>query len=259
MLTTIIGVVSDVHEDGLYTEPQPEVYSPLWQRDYPMPYAEVAIRTHGRPSALTTAVRGVMSSIDKDQAVYDFLAMHDRIATSLSSPRFNMLLMGVFAALALALAGFGIYSVTAYSVAQRTHEIGLRLALGGRSVDVLVLVVREGILWISIGIGIGIAGASALTRLLRSLLFKVGPYDPVTFLAVSAGLALLAGILHRNGPHQIPSADGRSRRTASINPIATFSLRFTNSLLHELSKHHFFRACAIIRSCHEDVAGRRTV
>ena len=192
--TTIIGVVSDVHDSGLNTEPQPEVYSPLWQRDYPMPYAEVAIRTAGDPAALTAAVRGVVASIEKDQAIYDFITMQDRVATSLSSPRFTTLLMGVFAVLALSLAAVGIYGVTAYSVAQRAHEIGVRVALGARPMDVLVLLVREGVEVISIGIGLGIAGALALTHLLRSLLFKISPYDPMTLVVMAAGLALVAAL-----------------------------------------------------------------
>jgi putative ABC transport system permease protein len=192
--TTIIGVVSDVHDGGLDAEVQPEVYVPLWQRNYPMIFAQVAIRTRGDPLALAASVRSTVGSIDKDQAIYDLETMKGRVATSLSSRRFNMLLLGVFAALALALAAVGVYGVMAYSAAQRTHEIGVRVALGARPVDVLVLVVREGVWLIAVGIGIGLVGALALTRLLRGLLFEVRPGDPVTLVAVSVGLAFVAAL-----------------------------------------------------------------
>ena len=192
--TTIIGVVSDVHDGGLDAQVLPEVYVPFWQVNYPMGFAQVAIRTLGDPLALAASVRSAVGSIDKDLALYDLETMNERIATSLSSRRFNTLLLEVFAALALALAAVGIYAVTTYSAAQRTHEIGIRVALGARPVDVLVLVVREEVWLIGLGIGVGLVVALALTRLLRSLLFEVSPVDPVTLVVVSAGLALVAAL-----------------------------------------------------------------
>jgi putative ABC transport system permease protein len=131
-------------------------------------------------------------AIDRDQSVYDLKTMDQTLAEMSSQRRFNMLLLGVFAALALTLAAVGIYGVMSYSVAQRTHEIGIRMALGARATDVLGMVVARGMVLATAGIGVGLIGAVVLTRLMSSLLYGISATDPLTFVVIPIVLAAVA-------------------------------------------------------------------
>jgi putative ABC transport system permease protein len=152
----------------------------------------VVIRTQGDPLQLVAAVRHEVQAMDPAQPIADVRTMEQLVANSVARPRFNTLLLGVFATVALVLAAVGIYGVMAYSVAQRTHEIGIRLALGARPGDVAKLVVGSGFVLAVGGVLLGLAGAFALTRLLASLLFATTPTDPATFVSVVGVLLAVA-------------------------------------------------------------------
>jgi putative ABC transport system permease protein len=151
-----------------------------------------AVRASGDPLSLSAAVRGAVWDIDKDLAISRLQTMEKVRAASVASQQFNLLLMGLFGCLALVLATTGLYGVTAYSVAQRTREIGIRLAMGAQTTDVLKLVMGQGIRLTVIGVAVGLAGAVASTRLMSSLLFGVTATDPVTFAIVSLLLTAVA-------------------------------------------------------------------
>ena len=190
---TIIGVVGDVKHSGLNQPTDPAVYTPFSQSDERWRrFMTLAIRARDVSPGLVEEVKKQIWSLDGQIPVGDVHAMDDLLAVSLAQQRFNMLLLGLFAALALILAAVGIYGAMAYSVNQRTHEIGIRTALGAQRHDVLRLVMRDGTKIALFGIASGIAGALALTRLMASLLFEVKPTDPATFAAVAILLALVA-------------------------------------------------------------------
>jgi len=192
---TIVGVVANAR-DWAEGEPTPKIYLPYSQAGEP--YMTVLVRTTGNPKLWASAVRARVASVDEDQPPHDLMTLDDLRAQSLTPRRVNMLLVGAFAALGLILASVGIYGVVSYSVSQRTHEIGVRMALGAERGDVLRVVVRQGLCSVLIGTGIGVAGALAVTRFLQSMLFSVKPTDPVTLVAVSlllVGVALLATYL----------------------------------------------------------------
>ena len=204
---TIVGVVGNLRQAGLASRAEPEIFVPYLQ----MPYAEMAVvvRTARDPLTLVGALRSQVNSIDRSPPIFDVATMDQLLAEQVASRRFNMLLLGLFAVLALVLAAVGIYGVMTYTVAQRTHEIGIRMALGAEQHDVLGLVLGQGLVLAALGVGIGLMGALALTRFLSSLLYGVKPTDPVTFIAVSfllAGAALAACY--------IPA-----RRAAKVNPM----------------------------------------
>lgn len=152
----------------------------------------LAIRTQGDPANLAAAVRKEVQAIDPDQPVAAVKTMDQWVDTSVAEPRYRTALLGLFAGLALVLASTGIYGAMSYSVAQRTHEIGVRMALGARRLDVLKMVVRQGMLLVVLGVGIGLAGALALTSVMSTLLFGVTAKDPLTFAAVATLLTLVA-------------------------------------------------------------------
>jgi putative ABC transport system permease protein len=154
----------------------------------------LVIRTQSDPTSLAAAVRREVQAIDPDQPVAAIKTMQQWMETSVAAPRYRTTLLGLFAVVALVLASTGIYGVMSYSVTQRTHEIGVRMALGARRLDVLKLVVRQGMGLVVIGVALGLVGAFALTRVMASLLFGVTAKDPVTFVAVAALLALIAFI-----------------------------------------------------------------
>ena len=186
----IIGVVGDVHESSLASAPEPLSYWP-----YPeLPYAvmTVVVRTATPPLSMVPAIRDALQQLDKNQPMAKISTMDQLISDSVARSRFTMLLLSIFAGLALTLACIGIYGVIAYSVAQRTHEIGIRLALGAQRRDVLKLILRQGLRLALIGVVIGVSAGLLLTRLITSLLYGTKPGDPLTFAAVSALLILVA-------------------------------------------------------------------
>jgi predicted permease len=184
----IIGVVGDVRGAGLNAEAKPEMFTPLrgfW-------YAFLALRTSEDPSRLASTVRDEIAGLDRGVPVYQVATMDQLLSASVATQRFNLFLLMLFAALAVGLAAIGIYGVLAFSVSRRTHEIGVRLALGARPRDVLRLIVGQGMQLVVAGIVLGIGAALALTRLMASLLYGISATDPATFLAVSLLLIIVA-------------------------------------------------------------------
>jgi predicted permease len=189
----VVGVVSDVRNNGLEQEPGSEIFVPYPQQ--PSFSMTFVLRTESKPEMLVGAVREAVESVDKNQPLSAAESMDKVIANSVAPRRFQMMLLGLFALLALVLAAVGVYGVINYSCSQRTHEFGIRMALGAERRDILKLVIRQGFRLALIGVGIGVVGGLALTRFIASLLYAVRPTDPVTFTAVSlllAGVAVLA-------------------------------------------------------------------
>jgi ABC-type antimicrobial peptide transport system, permease component len=186
-------VVADVRAIGLDSEPVPELYTPLTQR--PGREMSFVLRGAGDPSQWAKRIRSEISSVDPDQAIASLRTMDEVLSTSVARPRFNTLLLTLFAGMALILAMVGVYGVISYSVSHRTREIGIRMALGARRSEVMAMVVKEGLIYAATGLALGAAGALALTRVLAGLLYGISPTDPWTFALVSAllcGAALLA-------------------------------------------------------------------
>jgi putative ABC transport system permease protein len=186
----IVGVAANVRSQELSEEAEPEFYLSLLQD----PFAEMSlvIRATVEPASLSAAVRQAAAAVDKTQPVSKVETIERIVSEAVSQPRFNLFLLGLFGGLALLLSAAGIYGVTAYSVAQRTPELGIRLALGANRRDVLKLILGQGLRLISAGIVLGLATALALTRLMKTLLFGVSATDPATFAAVALLLALVA-------------------------------------------------------------------
>jgi predicted permease len=192
---SIIGVVGNIRQLGPASQTSPEVYLSYLQDPVDWPYRTLVVRTAGDPLKLVGLVQQAVWSVNKDQPIAHTRTMEQVRAESMAQPRVFTVVLGVFAALALVLASVGIYGVVSYSVAQRSHEVGVRKALGAENKDVLRLVLGEGMLHVAVGLGIGLAGALALTRLLSGFLYGVRPTDPVTYGAVAlvlTGAALLA-------------------------------------------------------------------
>ena len=190
---TIIGVVGDVKHSGLNQPVDPAVYAPFSQNDEAWrKWMTLVIRTRVPAAALVEDVKKQVWSLDSQIPVSGIQSMDDLLAVSVAQERFNMLLLGCFAALAVALAGVGIYGMVAYRVNQRTREIGVYMALGAQRRDVLRLVMKDGVKLGLLGIILGLAGAIALTRVMVSLLFEVKPSDPATLIAVALLLAAVA-------------------------------------------------------------------
>jgi putative ABC transport system permease protein len=186
---TVVGVVGDVHHQALNSQPNPEMY--LSHLQEPNGFLAVMMRVTGDPLSLAPAVREQVRALDKDQPL-TIATMDQVLSNSVAGQRFNALLLGLFGGLALVLAMVGVFGVINYSVSQRTHEIGIRLALGAQRRDVFRLVVGHGLVLALLGIGIGSGGAIALTRLLTSLLYGVSPTDVETFVIVSLLLTIVA-------------------------------------------------------------------
>jgi predicted permease len=186
----VVGVVGDTRHDGLSEDVQSEFYVPYLQD--PPESMQLAVRTVADPASLTSAVRGQITAIDPEQPIYHVATLEQTLSESVAPRRFNMTLLGIFAALALVLATVGVYGVMAFSVTQRTHEIGVRMALGAEPRDVLGLIVRQGVTLTLAGVMFGIGGAWALTRFLAGFLYAVRPTDPVIFLLVSAVLVAVS-------------------------------------------------------------------
>jgi putative ABC transport system permease protein len=207
LLREIVGVVADVRYSGLADDERSLVYVPHSQNSWGS--MTVVVRAAGDPAVLSDTLRREVARLDPDIAVAHLSTLTALAAQSIAAQRFGALLLALFAAAAALLAGIGVYGVMSYVVAQRTHELGVRLALGARPPDVFALVIGRGLLLAGIGAGLGLAGAIALSPLLRGLLFGVKPTDPVTLAVVPfvlAGVALLACA--------IPG-----RRAARIEPV----------------------------------------
>jgi hypothetical protein len=205
----IIGVAGDVRSLGLDTEPGPTAYvsTAVMARAI---QSRLVVRTRTEPATQTAAVRGVLRSIDANVPVIDIQTIEQLLYASLGSRRFNMFLLGSFAAVALLLASVGLFGVMAYLVSQRTHEIGIRLALGARPRDVFRLVIGRGMLLAAMGAAVGLVAAFGLARYLETLLFQIRPHDGLAFTAAPAlllGVALLACYLP-------------ARRATKVDPLA---------------------------------------
>jgi predicted permease len=187
---TIVGVVGDIKSDGFDTPSVPHIYVPLGQ--FAPVNAVVFLRSRGDAGNLGEAVRREVEKVNPNIPVHSVSSMDEIIARSMADRRFALELLAIFAAVALLLAAIGIYGVMAYSFSQRTHEIGIRIALGAQRLDIFRMAVGEGMQLVAIGLVVGLIGAAALTRFVRTMLFGVRPSDPVTFAATSAALAAVA-------------------------------------------------------------------
>jgi len=186
----IIGVVADIRSRALNTEPKPTYYLPQSQ----VPFTQLigVVKSSNDARSLTGSVTREVRALDAELPVFSVKSMDEYISSSIAAPRFNTTLLSIFAAVALVLTIIGLYGVMSYSVAQRTNEIGIRMALGAQSRDVLGLIVKEGLKMVLLGLVLGIGGALALTRLLETLLFGVKTRDPATFLAIAGLLSIVA-------------------------------------------------------------------
>ena len=189
----VVGVSADVRNKGLAQGAQAQLYIPFAQ--LPWTNMNLLVRTASSPASLTSAVRAQIYALDPDQPVTNIQTVDDLIGQSRAQPRFTLVLLGAFSATALALALMGIYGLLAYSVAERRQEMGIRLALGAHRADILLLVVRKGLVLAAAGVAIGLAAAFMLTHLMASMLFRVGAHDLATFVLaplVFLGVALVA-------------------------------------------------------------------
>jgi putative ABC transport system permease protein len=191
---TVVGVVGDVRQSGVTQLARAEVFVPVTQAIWTSltQTMSLAVRAEAEPGALISAVRNAVKEIDPAQPVFNVKTMEAVVADSVSDRRLNMLLLGIFATVALTLAVTGIYSVMSYTVSQSTREIGVRMALGARPMDVLKLVAGQGMSLTFAGVVLGVAGAFGLTRLMATLLYGVTATDPLTFAIVSALLVIVA-------------------------------------------------------------------
>jgi putative ABC transport system permease protein len=205
----IIGVVANVRSVELREEPNPELYFSAQQDLWPA--MSLVIRSTIEPSSLSASVRQAVNEVDRSVPVADVKTMDHVVSESITQPRFNLFLLGLFGAVAMVLSAAGIYGVTAYTVTQRTHELGIRIALGAQVGDVLKMILGQGMAVIGVGLVVGLAAAFALTRLLRTLLFGVGENDPLTFVAITAILVLVALIAC-----YIPA-----RRATKVDPLTS--------------------------------------
>jgi len=193
----IVGVVGHVKQNGLNQESREEIYrpwtqiTPKWKADFSRA-ADMIVKTSVDPITLVGAIKREIRAIDKDQPIAQVQTLDDKLSESVAPQRFTLLLLSIFALVALFLAAAGIYGVMSYAVLQRTHEIGVRMALGARQLDVLKLIVRQGMILVVIGVGAGLAGAYATTRLMTTLLFDVTAKDPITFVVVTFVLVIVA-------------------------------------------------------------------
>lgn len=188
----IVGVYRDVHNDGIRREGFPEINVPFWQS--PMPLVRISVRTGGDPASMANGIAAAVRSVDPDLPLDQVRTMEQLVDESLADDRFATALFAAFAGIALVLAAIGIYGVMSFAVAQRTHEIGLRMALGAGRAEVLRLVLREGMLLASCGLALGLGGAYFVGRAMKSVLYEVTVIDPVAIGAVGAVLLLCAGL-----------------------------------------------------------------
>jgi putative ABC transport system permease protein len=187
---SVVGVVADVRAAGLGAEVRPEIYFSYWQ--YPWSTAQLVVRASGDPLKLASAIRGAALTLDRHQPMTQLRSMEEIVADSVAQPRFRTVILGLFALMALLLAAVGIYGVASYSAVQRTHEIGIRLALGAHPNDVFRLVLGGAMTITAIGLLVGVAGALFLQRLIEGLLYGVTSTDPVTLVTVAVLFSAVA-------------------------------------------------------------------
>jgi putative ABC transport system permease protein len=204
----VVGVVKDVRQFELNADPKPQMYLSYRQAGF-FGVEDLVVKTDVEPASMAATVRKAVWEIDKDQPVSNIRTMDEILADSIARQRFSMLLLAIFAGVALVLAGVGIYGVMSYSVAQRTHEIGIRMALGAQTGAVLKLAVGYGMKLVVVGIVVGLIAAFALTRVMATLLFGVTATDPATFALISLLLVAVAALAS-----YIPA-----RRATKVNPI----------------------------------------
>jgi putative ABC transport system permease protein len=204
---TVVGVVEDLRQESPSDEVFPEIFvhyrqflrlqetwgeSPQRQNEGAIGFLSFALRTNGDPDATVPVVREALNAVDPNIGIDAILPMNRLEASSFARERFYAVMLGVFAAIAGILAAVGIYGALAYAVIQRTHEIGVRMALGARRAQVLALMLRKGAILTTIGVGLGLVGAAAATRVLRGMLFGITPLDPKTFAAVPLAFGIVA-------------------------------------------------------------------
>jgi putative ABC transport system permease protein len=185
----IVGIVSDVNHFGLTKDPRPTMYYPHAQS--PARGMSLVVRMAGNPLALTSTIRKQVSTLDQNLALSNVMTLEELVRSSIAEPRFTLLLLGAFATVALVLSAIGVYGVVSYSVSQRSHEIGVRLALGAQVLDVLKLVIGQGMMLVLGGVGVGLVAAFALSRVMSTLLYGVSPRDLMIFGATSV---ILSGV-----------------------------------------------------------------
>jgi predicted permease len=206
---SIVGVAGDVRQMGLRTDSEPEVYMSYQQDPFQWPYLSLLVRARSNPVKLFPSIEQAVWSVDKDQPLSNPITLDQARSHSIAQPRIAALLLGLFAGAALLLAAVGLYGVVSYWVAERTHEIGVRMALGARSSDVFVHVVGRGLLLALLGTAFGLAGSLAVTRVLASFLFSVRSTDPLTFAAVALLLMCVA----------LVASYFPARRAAKVDPM----------------------------------------
>jgi putative ABC transport system permease protein len=189
-ILTIVGVAGNVNYRGLDTADEITIYAP--HRQFASSDMSLIVRCAADPTSLAAAIRQQVWELNRELALTRIKTMEQLLSESVAQPRFRTALLALFAGLALVLAGVGIYGVISYNVAQRTHELGIRMALGAQARDVLRLVLKQGMALALIGVGAGLGGALALTRLLKTLLFGVSATDPLTFAVIAFLLAAVA-------------------------------------------------------------------
>jgi len=212
-LITVVGVVGDVQHADLVHQPRATMYLPPAQHPRDA-IGDWAVKTSGDPAAIAASIRGLVSSVDPLLPVTRVQTMQRMRASATAQEQFNLLLVGVFALLALVLAAVGLYGVTSYAVVQRTRELGIRLALGAQPADVLRIVLGQGVRLVVAGLAVGTTASLALTRLMAGLLFGIGARDPLTFTGVGVLLALVSLVAC-----YIPA-----RRAMSVDPVVALRM-----------------------------------
>jgi putative ABC transport system permease protein len=208
----IVGVVGDVKQSSLKARVAPQVYEPFLQK--PSRNFSVLLRSWGDPARLAETLRNQVLAIDKDQPVTNVRTMQESVARSMTQDRLSAFALAVFAGLALTLAATGIYGVFAYSFSQRTHEIGIRIALGARQEELLKLVLGQCLRLVLLAVAIGLAASAVLTRFIATILYEVKPIDPFVWIGVSG---ILVGV-------SLAAAFGPAWRASRIDPV--FALKF---------------------------------
>jgi predicted lysophospholipase L1 biosynthesis ABC-type transport system permease subunit len=187
----IVGVVNDVKSSSIGGDPVAEVYAPQTPTDF-IGEMTIVVRTAGDPNSLVPEVRSLVAAKDTDMPLRDVRTLEDYVSDSISAPRFETLLLGNFAGLALVLTAIGLYGVVSYSVVQRAREMSIRMALGAQRKAILSKVISEGLMLALMGVAAGLAGSVLVARLMKSLLYGIGANDPATFLVVPLLLILVA-------------------------------------------------------------------